>query len=71
MHSSPFCKEFNFFSTTEDFVLSHTNVPKPLSNAHINVFIVITCLDFGLSPHQHVYKKRGCYGESVPLSMLL
>ena len=26
---------------------------------------------FGPSPHQHVYEKRGCYGESEPLCMLI
>ena len=32
---------------------------------------VVICLDFCLSPHQQLYEKSGCYGESVPLSMLV
>ena len=32
---------------------------------------MVICLDFGLSPHQHVYEKRGCYGELEPLSIFV
>ena len=54
--------QFNFISSTEDLALSHTNVPKLPLNAHIDIVsvIVVICLDFGLSPYQHVYEKRGC-----------
>ena len=46
-------------------------MPKPPQNVHIDIFSAVICLDFGLSPHQHVYEKRGCYGESEPLSIFV